>query len=1020
MHTIKKVGVMRQTHSLRKLNRFSEENKRLRRVVKFLFSFLFFAGLFFSVYSLVSAAYITNPPNEDAQQWKLDDNAANTTVIGNQLNGTLVGGNTSDVASTVNGYPAFHLNGSTQYVQVPTGYPTMRSDEIANLWTKYSGNPVLVNTPVAEYGQLAKNPSGGWYWFGSDATNIYRWQSSDLITWTDKTLILSAAGVGAWDHNLQVATAFQKISDGSWILLYRGFNGSTYRVGLATSSDGTTFTRKDNGGVNDGLFPQFGTNYDTTTVMLVGSTYYVYLNGSPDHSHTNIYTSTDDFATFTPYANNPVFNNGFCSNVWSYGGYYYALVPRDLGASGSTLYDHGIALYRSTVPTFDADTRQYLGYAVINDKSYDAYYLDTPSVPMTDVYRTTYAPEFGDTLYMLYGGGSGSLGNQVENLAYTTFSQLSSLTPITEAHSEINHNAKTYSFWVQFDSLTAGDPVFSVGSIPTDGSPVWLGVIKTSGSNKVLSFFLGGGYKNTSLALTINTPYHIVVVDEVTDKKVYINNSLVGTFTEYNNAVDDGYLYIGKGYGTQFLDGFVWDFREYSKDLTVTEVASLYSTGSIDITAPSNPTLSSLSGYTKDNTRPTLIFKKSTDSGGGISSYSVNLDSGKNKSYSTSGIPASGNGSSSYTWKDDNDVKIEFLNENDSDSGNDEIRVYFKGLNSDELTEGKHTWTVTTHDANSNSTTQSTDFYIDRTNPSISELAIADVSIVNSGMSYKLNTTNRMPSFSGLATDTYQGSTVTNSNGTKDTFDKVSSGPKTITLTLERLKDGEKSTSQNATYIDYLSKEFSLTDITNIADDKKFTRFFITTPFPLIDGYYKVQLSLKDEAGNTYDQPAFYLSLNSSQKSTPKTLLTGQNLETEIIKQETTPAKTEEEKAQVQQEGYNVKIKVVDTKTNPVKGAKVTIHSKVQETTTDENGIAQFSNVEPGDHQVIIAYNNYEGEQKISLTGDVKEFSFTIQVKETAPFSNNIERITIIVMGIVIVGLTIFIYRARKTKGEKK
>jgi hypothetical protein len=52
-----------------------------------------------------------------------------------------------------------------------------------------------------------------------------------------------------------------------------------------------------------------------------------------------------------------------------------------------------------------------------------------------------------------------------------------------------------------------------------------------------------------------------------------------------------------------------------------------------------------------------------------------------------------------------------------------------------------------------------------------------------------LNITNRTPSFSGLAYDNYQGSTdVSNSNGTKDTFDKISSGPQTITLAFKKTK----------------------------------------------------------------------------------------------------------------------------------------------------------------------------------------------------------------------------------------
>jgi len=79
-------------------------------------------------------------------------------------------------------------------------------------------------------------------------------------------------------------------------------------------------------------------------------------------------------------------------------------------------------------------------------------------------------------------------------------------------------------------------------------------------------------------------------------------------------------------------------------------------------------------------------------------------------------------------------------------------------------------------------------------------------------------------------------------------------------------------------------------------------------------------------------------------------------------------------------EGYDLNVKVVDTKNNPVKGAKVTLHSTVQEQTTDNDGIAHFTNVEKGDHRVLISYQNSQGEQSISLTGENKEYTLNITI----------------------------------------
>jgi hypothetical protein len=315
----------------------------------------------------------------------------------------------------------------------------MRADELTDLWTKYISNPVLSDAPnEIQFGQLWAKPGGGWYFFGAYVpegghASICRWQSTDLITWTNKTEVLASVA-GAWDEDLQVATVFQK-PDTTWVMLYRGYkSGASFYIGKATSVDGTTFTRIDNGGVDDGKFLQFGYNYDPVGVILVDSTYYVYVNGYPSHDHTSVYTSTD-FVTFTAYAGNPVFKNSFCPHVFKYGSYFYMLINRDLGAVGSVLGEHGIALYRCSDPIFDPADREYLGYVIINDRSYDKNYLDTPSAPFTEITRTTYAAEFGTTLYMLYTGNRNSGVTQA--LAYTSFVGLAARNVIEESETEI-------------------------------------------------------------------------------------------------------------------------------------------------------------------------------------------------------------------------------------------------------------------------------------------------------------------------------------------------------------------------------------------------------------------------------------------------------------------------------------------------------------------------------------------------------------------------------------------------------
>ena len=514
--------------------------------------------------------------SDNCLQWKMDDSADNNIVIGNDVNGEVIGANSVDINSTCNGFPAFHLNGTSQYVRVTIPYilPSARD----NLWTKDPRNPVLSDATYAvSFGQLCKNPVGGWYFFGSKGfASIWRWESTDLVTWSNPVQVLAAGGTGKWDKVCQVAFVFQK-PDGSWIMLYRGYSGVLpFRIGKATATDSNAFTRIDNGGVNDGLFPQFGNNYDPAGIILVGDTYYVYVNGDAQHDTQNVYTSTD-FETFTAWPGNPISTNVFCSHIWHYNNYYYLLSACDFDEAGTTLYDHAIGLYRSTKPTFDANSRDFLGYPIINDQTYDVRYLDTPSVPTTDVYRTTYAPEFGDILYCIYDG-TGLTKPRAQCLASTSLSELEARTPKV---SQLYGEKQSYSFWVQFDTLKDGDAVFSVGSSASDSSPVWLCVVKTNCADKVLSLFLGRDYRLSTTALDVNTPYHIVIVESIDNIIMYINGATAGTFTQNTVNTDDTYLYIGAGYKREFLDGYIWDFRIYPTALTATEVVRLYNTGSV-------------------------------------------------------------------------------------------------------------------------------------------------------------------------------------------------------------------------------------------------------------------------------------------------------------------------------------------------------------------------------------------------------------------------------------------------------
>lgn len=103
---------------------------------------------------------------------------------------------------------------------------------------------------------------------------------------------------------------------------------------------------------------------------------------------------------------------------------------------------------------------------------------------------------------------------------------------------------------------------------------------------------------------------------------------------------------------------------------------------------------------------------------------------------------------------------------------------------------------------------------------------------------------------------------------------------------------------------------------------------------------------------------------------------------------------------------YNVNIKVLSTDNQPIQGARVALHSDVQEQITNEEGIAKFTNIEEGQHKLVISYNKYSGEQSINITGGSNEVNITITVEQRnvliSPFAGVIIGILVIIIVILL------------------
>ncbi|HRN69901.1 MAG TPA: carboxypeptidase-like regulatory domain-containing protein, partial [Candidatus Woesebacteria bacterium] len=118
-------------------------------------------------------------------------------------------------------------------------------------------------------------------------------------------------------------------------------------------------------------------------------------------------------------------------------------------------------------------------------------------------------------------------------------------------------------------------------------------------------------------------------------------------------------------------------------------------------------------------------------------------------------------------------------------------------------------------------------------------------------------------------------------------------------------------------------------------------------------------------------------------------------------------------------EGYDVEI-FVQKEGKPVSGATVELHSIPRKTTTDNEGIARFQNVEGGNHTVYLAYEGYVGEEKISLNSEDKKATINLTI-EVKPYSNWMligGIITIIILSSIILLLLFLLKRRKKAKKE--
>lgn len=154
--------------------------------------------------------------------------------------------------------------------------------------------------------------------------------SSDGISFTDQGLVLDVGGPGDWDGTM---ASFPGIwyDSGTFYLVYEGSGSSTNGdIGLATSTNGTTFTKQ--GRILTHNTSGFeSTNIGTPSLYKVGSTWYLYYHGF-DGTVCQIGVATGSSLTsMTRYGSNPIVPTG---SGWETG----TTGKRSIIQSGSSYY----------------------------------------------------------------------------------------------------------------------------------------------------------------------------------------------------------------------------------------------------------------------------------------------------------------------------------------------------------------------------------------------------------------------------------------------------------------------------------------------------------------------------------------------------------------------------------------------------------------------------------------------------------------------------------------------------------
>lgn len=387
-------------------------------------------------------------------------------------------------------------------------------------WSEYASNPVMANgaTPVV-HGSVFHFGSTyyAYYSNGSPATQLDQWTSSDGVNWTlAHAAVLSAGTTGAWDVGGPY-NPWVWIEGSTWYMLYEGGNAAdVYSLGLATSSNGISWTKY----VSNPVITNSPGSVSGPTLYKIGDTYYVWTHTSVTSdlpTDISLWSSTD-LHTWTPSSKNPIYERVLANEGGNNAnGQVADAMPLEVSGMTYMYYDAtpaqsagNIHINLATVPyTMAQLVASEMGVSIISGNAGVAgatvSYTGTASGSVTADGSGNYTLNLANGTYTItptktsYTFSPSSTGETVASTSVTgvNFTASGSLATPTFAISDGALNL-TQQVTITVDADATSTYYTTDGSTPTPASMLYSGPFNITTGETITAYSVASGYTDSA------------------------------------------------------------------------------------------------------------------------------------------------------------------------------------------------------------------------------------------------------------------------------------------------------------------------------------------------------------------------------------------------------------------------------------------------------------------------------------------------------------------------------------------